>query len=46
MTALLAMKVLPRAQLDRTKPLNVAYDHDMMAPQARNGPISFHIIVN
>ncbi|KAK4651943.1 hypothetical protein QC762_606940 [Podospora pseudocomata] len=44
MTALIAMRIIPRAKLvNTTYEDNVKYDHDCIVPHSRNGPVTVHV---
>ncbi|CAP71741.1 uncharacterized protein PODANS_6_6940 [Podospora anserina S mat+] len=44
MTALIAMRIIPRAKLvNTTYEDNLKYDHDCIVPHSRNGPVTVHV---
>lgn len=46
MTAALALRVLPRAQLDDTTIEDVEYDHDLIVPQAKKGSVRVQVVIS
>ncbi|KAK4159811.1 putative cytochrome P450 E-class, group IV [Cladorrhinum sp. PSN259] len=47
MAALIAMRVIPRAKLvNTTYEGDLKYDHDMIVPRAKNGPVSVYIKID
>ncbi|CAN8099684.1 unnamed protein product [Discula destructiva] len=46
MTALLALRVLPRARLHETSKEDVEYDHDLIVPQTRKGSIRVQVTIS
>lgn len=46
MTAVMALRVLPRARLHDTSVEDIAYDHDLIVVQTTKGSISVRIAVS
>lgn len=46
MAALLAFRVIPRAQLHETTVEDITYDHDLIVVQTKKGSISVHIAIS
>lgn len=46
MTAILALRVLPRARLHETTLENISYDHDLVVLQTKKGSISVRIAIS
>ena len=43
LTALMALRVFPRAKLHETTLEDVTYDHDLIVPQTKKGSLSVRI---
>lgn len=46
MAALLAFRVIPRAQLHETTVEDITYDHDLIVVQTKKGSISVRITIS
>ncbi|KAK3989318.1 Cyrochrome P450 monooxygenase [Cladorrhinum sp. PSN332] len=47
MAALVAMRIVPRARLVNTSyDRDLKYDHDMIVPQSKNGPVAVHVKID
>lgn len=46
MSALMALKVVPRAKLVDTTVEDISYDHDLIVLQTKNGSISVRVAIS
>lgn len=46
MAAAMALRVLPRARLHETTIEDIAYDHDLIVPQSKNGSVRVGVVID